>query len=202
MQHFCNGLSIPKRTLIDASARGAILGKNEVEAYQILENIALNNCQWPIERVALKKLAGVHDLDAVTTLSTQITSLSKQLQNTQLQSSQVSANLVQASHLSCDSCRGHHPTMECQMVNTMGELTIKQAQYLAKFPPNQNFSPYSPNYNTGWKNHPNFSWRNQNAMNPMEQVKPPLAPQEKKSSLDEKIEKLADMQIEKQKSQH
>ena len=25
------------------------MGKNEVEAYQILENIALNDCQWPIE---------------------------------------------------------------------------------------------------------------------------------------------------------
>ena len=44
VHHFYNGLSIPTRTLIDASAGGAILGKNELEAYQILENIALNNC--------------------------------------------------------------------------------------------------------------------------------------------------------------
>ena len=43
MHHFYNGLSIPTRTLIDASVGGAILGKNEVEAYQIMENIALNN---------------------------------------------------------------------------------------------------------------------------------------------------------------
>ena len=26
------------------------MGKNTVEAYQILENIALNDCQWPVER--------------------------------------------------------------------------------------------------------------------------------------------------------
>ena len=44
MHHFYNGLSIPTRTLIDAFMGGAILGKNKVEAYQILENIALNNC--------------------------------------------------------------------------------------------------------------------------------------------------------------
>ena len=44
VHHFYNGLSVPTRTLIDASAGEAILGKNEVEAYQILENIALNNC--------------------------------------------------------------------------------------------------------------------------------------------------------------
>ena len=44
VHHFYNGLRIPTRILIDASARGAILRKNEVEAFQILENIALNNC--------------------------------------------------------------------------------------------------------------------------------------------------------------
>ena len=52
MQHFYNGLIISTRTLIDAYVGGAIMGKNEVKAYQILENLALNNCQWPIERVA------------------------------------------------------------------------------------------------------------------------------------------------------
>ena len=36
----------------------------------------------------------------------------------------------------------------------------------------------------------------------MEQVKSPLLPQKKKSSLDEKIEQLVDMQIEMRKSQH
>ena len=33
MHHFYNGLSAPMRTLIDASIGGAIMGKNEVEAY-------------------------------------------------------------------------------------------------------------------------------------------------------------------------
>ena len=79
MHHFYNRLSVPTRTLIDASAGGAILGKNEIEAYRILENIALNNCQWPTERAVPKKVAGVHDLDAVTNLAAQISSLSKQL---------------------------------------------------------------------------------------------------------------------------
>ena len=57
VHHFYNGLSAPTRTLIDALAEGAIMGKNEVEAYQILQNIALNNFQWPVERVASKKQA-------------------------------------------------------------------------------------------------------------------------------------------------
>ena len=44
VHHFYNGLSRPTRTLIVASAGGAIMGKNKVEAYQILENTALNDC--------------------------------------------------------------------------------------------------------------------------------------------------------------
>ena len=57
MHHFYNGLTIPTRNLINALVGGAILGNNEVEAFQILENITLNNYQWQIERVAPKKLA-------------------------------------------------------------------------------------------------------------------------------------------------
>ena len=149
MHHFNNGLSVPTRTLVDASAGEAIMGKNEVEAYQILENIALNNFQWPTERVVPKKLVGVHDLDVVTNLATQISSLSKQLQVAQLQNSQALDHMVQASLSSCDSFHGPYLTTECHMMNPMGELTIEQAQYLAKFPPNQNFNPYAQNYNPG-----------------------------------------------------
>ena len=68
VHHFYNGLSRPTRTLIDASTGGAIMRKNEVEAYQILENIALNDCQWPIERIAPKKPVGVFNLDLFTNL--------------------------------------------------------------------------------------------------------------------------------------
>ena len=112
VHHFYNGLSVPTRTLINVSARRAILGKNEIEAYRILENIALNNFQWPIERAVLKKVARVHDLNAVTNLVAQISSLSKQLQATQLQNSQVVGHKVQASPLSCDSFHEPHLTIE------------------------------------------------------------------------------------------
>ena len=45
VHHFYNGLSRPIRTFIDAYAGGGIMGKNEVEAYQIIKSIALNDCQ-------------------------------------------------------------------------------------------------------------------------------------------------------------
>ena len=186
--HFYNGLSAPTRTLIDASAGGAIMGKNEVEVYQILENIALNKCQWLVESAAPKKQVGAYDLDVFTNLATQVSTLSKQLQVVQQKGPQVSAHMVEESPLACDHCHGAHPTSQCSMMNSMRELKIEQAQYLSKVPPNQNFNPYSQSYNPRWKNHPNFSWKNQNAVNPMEQVKPFPPPQEKKSNLNLKLE--------------
>ena len=77
VHHFYTGLSRPTRILIDASTGGAIMGRNEVKAYQILETIAFNDCQWPIERVAPKKQTGVFDLDMFTNLSAQVSTLSK-----------------------------------------------------------------------------------------------------------------------------
>ena len=163
VHHFYNGLSRPTRTLIDAYAGGAIIRKKEVEAYQILVNIALNDCQWPVERVAPKKPAGVFDLYMFTNLSSQVSTLSKQLQASQQLGSQVSVHKVEESPPTCKQCHGPHPTSQCLMMNAMGDLTIEQAQYMVKFSQNQNFNPYGQNCNLGWKNHPNFSWKNQNA---------------------------------------
>ena len=87
------------------------------------------------------------------------------------------------------------------MVNPLGELTIEQAQYMDKFPPPQNFNPYAQRFNLGWKNHLKLSWRKQNVMNPMEQMKP-LPSHEKNSSLEETMKKLTNIQMKMQKSQN
>ena len=171
------------------------MGKNEVKAYQILENVALNDYQWQVERVAPKKPVRVFDLDVFTNLSAQVSTFSKQLQASQQLGSQLSMHKVEESPLACEQCHGPHTTSQCLMMNTMGDFTFEQGQYMAKFPQNQNFNPYGQSYNSGWKNHPNFSWKNQNASNPMEQAKPLQPPQEKKLSLDLKMERLADMHM-------
>ena len=104
------------------------MGKNEVEAYQILENIALNDYQWTIERAELKKPAGVFDLDMFTNLSAQVSTLSKQLQASQQIGSQVSVNKVEESPPTSEQCHGLHPTSQCLIMNSMGDLTIEQTQ--------------------------------------------------------------------------
>ena len=61
-----------------------------------------------------------------------------------------------------------HSTKECPTLPSFKECLHEQVHALNTFKkPNQN--PYSQTYNPGWKNHPNFSWRNNNTAQPSHQ---------------------------------
>ena len=62
VQTFYNGLNPQTRTVIDAAAGGALMGKSASEAFNLLEVMALNNYQWPNER-ATKKAARLYKID-------------------------------------------------------------------------------------------------------------------------------------------
>ena len=76
----------------------------------------------------------MYDLYVFTNLVTQVSILSKQLQAAQQKGAQVSAHMIEESPPSCDHFHGAHPTSQCLMMNSMGELKIEQAQSLSKFP--------------------------------------------------------------------
>ena len=51
METFYNGLNAQTRSMVDASANGALLMKSYNEAYEILERMSNNNYQWPTEKL-------------------------------------------------------------------------------------------------------------------------------------------------------
>ncbi|XP_073061768.1 uncharacterized protein [Primulina eburnea] len=51
---------------------------------------------------------------------------------------------------------------DCPTLPSFKECLHEQANVLNNFK-RPNFEPFSQNYNPGWRNHPNFSWRNDNA---------------------------------------
>ena len=55
---FYNGLSDATRTIIDASARGALTKKTTDQAYEILEDTATNSNQWPKDKLTQGKSVG------------------------------------------------------------------------------------------------------------------------------------------------
>ena len=77
---FYNGLSDSTRTVIDASAGGALMKKTTDQAYGILEDMATNSNQWPRERMILRKAVGGADTEVLSNLVNHVAQLTKQLQ--------------------------------------------------------------------------------------------------------------------------
>ena len=87
---FYNGLRNATRTMIDASAGGALMKKTTDQAYEILEDAATNTNQWP------------RDNEVLSNLVTHVAQLTKQLTR-----QQGTANAIQTSLWElCELCGG------------------------------------------------------------------------------------------------
>ena len=72
-----NGLSDSARTIIDASAGGALIKKTTDQAYEILEDIATNTNQWPRDRSAPKKPLVGADIEVLYNLVNHVAQLTR-----------------------------------------------------------------------------------------------------------------------------
>ena len=147
METFYNGLNGQTQTIVDASANGAILAKTYNKAYEILERMAHNNYQWLAKRaVVARRVTGVHKVDVVMTLTTQVSSLSNILKPMNMT---IGANAQQSTIVSCTYCGEGHLFDNCPS-------NLESVYYVGNF--NRNNNPYSNTYNSGWRKHSNFSW--------------------------------------------
>ncbi|XP_062088678.1 uncharacterized protein LOC133795238 [Humulus lupulus] len=153
VHNFYNELCGTTRTLIDAAAGGAFMRKSTNEAYDLLEEMAMNNQQWPSERSSSRKVAGMYEVDAISKLTAQVEALTKQLQGN------IIAAPVQQAQTLCEVCGGPHAYEQCQYAD-VNNMPMEQAQAIGNFPQQSNNNPYSNSFNQGWRNHPNFSWKN------------------------------------------
>ena len=55
-----------------------LVSKTANKTHILLEDMAFNNYQWPNKRSMMRKVAGVHTVDQLTAISTQISALSNQ----------------------------------------------------------------------------------------------------------------------------
>ncbi|KAH9685728.1 hypothetical protein KPL70_014067 [Citrus sinensis] len=152
LETFYNGLNPSTRLMVDALTNGALLSKSYIKAYEILERIVNNNYQWPSTRqTTVRGAMGVHNIDAITALSAQVTSLT----NTVKAMTSVPAAVKQVAELSCVYYGDEHV-----FDNYPGNPA--SVNYVGNFNRQPQNNPYSNTYNPGWKQHPNFSWGNQN----------------------------------------
>ncbi|XP_062109428.1 uncharacterized protein LOC133820410 [Humulus lupulus] len=127
--------------------------KSANEAYDLLEEMAMNNQQWPSERSSSRKVAGMYEVDAISKLTAQVEALTKQLQGN------IITTPVQQVQTLCEICGGSHAYEQCQYAD-VNNMPMEQAQAIGNFPRQSNNNPYSNSFNQGWRNHPNFSWKN------------------------------------------
>src|SRR5262249_55747878 len=141
--------------MIDATAGGTLNNKTPEAAYELIDEMATNSYQWQVDRAVTKKQAGVHNVDAVIALATQI-----ELLNKKIDGMSVGAVMI------CELCGVlGHKSVECQAGNPFAQ-TIEQVDFAGNFQWLPQNNPYSNLYNPGWSNHPNFSWSNQQNQRP------------------------------------
>ena len=75
---FYNGLRDTTRTVIDASAAGALMKKPTDQAYEILEDAATNTNQWLRDMITPVKAVGGADNEVLSNLVTHVAQLTKQ----------------------------------------------------------------------------------------------------------------------------
>ncbi|EOY21213.1 Uncharacterized protein TCM_012596 [Theobroma cacao] len=181
VQTFYNELIGSIKTTIDVAAGGALISKNAADVYNLLEEIALKNYQWPSERLGPRKVVGAYEIDALGTLTAQVAAevvaLFKKFDT-------LGVHTVQNSFTICKMCGNSHSSDQCS-------YNFASVHFVGNFNRQQN-NPYSNTYNSGWRNHPNFSWNNNaGPSNPnpnmppdfQQQAKPPIP--EKKSQTEE-----------------
>ena len=193
---FYNGLRNATRTMIDASAGGALMKKTTDQAYEILEDAATNTNQWPREKGTPVNVVGGTDNAVLNNLVNHVTQLTKQLNR-----QQGTANAIQTNPWElCELCGGQHSSTECQS----GNPTVEQAQYVSRFNQNQSQQqgPYggnsyqNQNQGQGWRNNQNqnsqnnqgYGWRNN--QNNMPSNRTNETPSEKKLDLEQALAQM------------
>ena len=76
---FYNGMRNATRTVIDASAGGALMKKTTDQAFEILEDAATNTNQWPRDRIAPVKAVSGTNNEVLSNLVTHVAQLTKKI---------------------------------------------------------------------------------------------------------------------------
>ncbi|XP_035539656.1 uncharacterized protein LOC118344026 [Juglans regia] len=167
-QMFYNGLNGQTQTIVDAASGGTLMSKTAEGATYLLEEMASNNYQWPIERTMTKKVAGIHELEPLAALSAQVASLSHQISALTTQRIPQSAEYVAATSMTVPS----------------NEASQEQVQYINNRNYNYRGNPMPNYYHLGLRNHENLSYKNtKNVLQPHPGFD--SQPSEKKISLED-----------------
>ncbi|CAN6579321.1 unnamed protein product [Malus baccata var. baccata] len=139
--------------MLNASAGGALVDKTPTAAKMLISNRALNAQQY--EGVGQRSMPRQHQVNEVSA----ITELQNQMANLTTLLSQVVEGPKVKTVASCGVCSMQgHPTGKCpQLIENGGWETLNAVGYGNQY--QSRGDPFSNTYNPGWRDHPNFKWR-------------------------------------------
>jgi hypothetical protein len=166
VQSFYYGLHERDQQTVDASCGGQFLRKNEDEAWELFEQLYENSQQnmgQARQSGTRATRGGLHEVaqtsildrkvDSLASSVEQLTSLFRDLAPA-MRPAEPSTPSPQDSCAACYSVS--HATHDCPFAPSPLECPQEQVNLAQGYPRN---NPYSNSYNPGWRNHPNFSWK-------------------------------------------
>ncbi|CAN6716221.1 unnamed protein product [Malus baccata var. baccata] len=153
LQYFYEGLLPIERQMLDASAGGALVDKTPTAAKTLIANRALNAQQY--EGVGQRSTPRQHQVNEVSAIS----ELQNQMANLTTLLSQVVEGPKVQNVSACGVCSMQgHLTDKCpQLIENGGWETLNAVGFGNQYQPRND--PFSNTYNPGWRDHPNFKWR-------------------------------------------
>ncbi|CAN6586228.1 unnamed protein product [Malus baccata var. baccata] len=153
LQYFYEGFLPIERQMLDASARGALVDKTPTATKTLIANRALNAQQY--EGVGQRGIPRQHQVNKISA----ITELQNQMANLTTLLSQVVEGPKVQNVSACGVCSMQgHPTDKCpQLIENGGWETLNAVGFGQQY--QQRNDQFSNTYNPGWRDHPNFKWR-------------------------------------------
>ncbi|CAN6687773.1 unnamed protein product [Malus baccata var. baccata] len=152
LQYFYEGLLPLERQMLDASAGGALVDKTPRAAKVLIANRALNAQQYEGVGQRGPPRHQVHEVSSTSDLHSQLANLTSIV-------SQMAEGMKIQGPVVCGVCsiQGHVSEKCPQLIENGGWESANAIGFQSQ---NQSrHDPYSNTYNPGWRDHPNFKWR-------------------------------------------
>ncbi|KAM2458105.1 hypothetical protein ACFX1W_006932 [Malus domestica] len=152
LQYFYEGLLPLERQMLDASVGGALVDKTPMAANVLIANRALNAQQYEGVGQRGPPRHQVHEVSSTSDLHSQLANLTSIV-------SQMAEGMKMQGPVVCGVCsiQGHVSEKCPQLIENGGWESANAIGFQSQ---NQSrHDPYSNTYNPGWRDHPNFKWR-------------------------------------------
>ncbi|CAN6679399.1 unnamed protein product [Malus baccata var. baccata] len=152
LQYFYESLLPLERQMLDASAGGALVDKTPMAAKILISNRALNAQQYEGVGQRGPPRHQVHEVSSTSDLHSQLANLTSLV-------SQMAEGMKMQGPIVCGVCsiQGHVSEKCPQLIENGGWESAHAIGFQGQNQPRND--PYSNTYNPGWRDHPNFKWR-------------------------------------------